>query len=407
MIAERPFIGTSVPTARRIATLTVTLVAAVAISAVVLHLLVGDTPGSGLQTIDVLAWATGALTYAVVGVVVAWRRSANAIGWLFLLIGVTGTTGCLGVTYAAFAASTGSPGAAIAAWYTSGEFVFGTGLILNVFVLLFPTGRVPSRRWVPVLAAGLLGMALSTVGFAFGPGQLIAFPLENPFGIADAAATFWLIGDIGIALQVVAACAAAASVGVRLMRADHIERQQLKWMGAAVSILLVGAILGGVGGVSGVGRSAFGTAAGSLALNCIPIAAGIAILRYRLYDIDVLVNRALVYGGTTAMVAAAFFGGIVLLQALLRPFTGGNELAVAGSTLVCFALFQPLRSRVQVAVDRRFYHSRYDAARTLDEFSERLRDEIDLEAVAAELVAAIHRTVQPAHAGVWLRERRP
>jgi len=400
MIAERPFIGTSVPTARRIATLTVTLVAAFAISAVVLHLLVGDTPGSGLQTNDVLAWAVGALTYAVVGVVVAWRRSANAIGWLFLLIGVTGTTGCLGVTYAAFAASTGSPGAAVAAWYTSCEVVFGSGLIVNVFVLLFPTGQVPSPRWVPVLAAGLLGMALSTVRFALAPGELIAFPLENPFGVADAAATFWLIGDIGIALQVVAACAAVASVGVRLMRADRVERQQLKWMGAAVSILLIGAFLSGI---QGVGRSTFGSTAGSLALNSIPIAAGIAILRYRLYDIDVLVNRALVYGGTTAMVGAAFFGGIVLLQALLRPFTGGNELAVAGSTLVCFALFQPLRSRVQVAVDRRFYHSRYDAARTLDEFSERLRDEVDLDAVRRGLLKAVHDTVQPSQANLWLR----
>jgi len=400
MIAERPFIGTSVPTARRIATLTVTLVAAFAISAVVLHLLVGDTPGSGLQTNDVLAWAVGALTYSVVGVVVAWRRSANAIGWLFLLIGVTGTTGCLGVTYAAFAASTGSPGAAVAAWYTSCEVVFGSGLIVNVFVLLFPTGQVPSPRWVPVLAAGLLGMALSTVRFALAPGELIAFPLENPFGVADAAATFWLIGDIGIALQVVAACAAVASVGVRLMRADRVERQQLKWMGAAVSILLIGAFLSGI---QGVGRSTFGSTAGSLALNSIPIAAGIAILRYRLYDIDVLVNRALVYGGTTAMVGAAFFGGIVLLQALLRPFTGGNELAVAGSTLVCFALFQPLRSRVQVAVDRRFYHSRYDAARTLDEFSERLRDEVDLDAVRRGLLKAVHDTVQPSQANLWLR----
>jgi len=400
MIAERPFIGTSVPTARRIASLTVILVAAFAISAVVLHLLAGDTVGNGLQTIDVLAWATGALTYALVGVVVAWRRSANAIGWLFLLIGVMGTTGCLGVTYAAFAASTGSPGAAIAAWYTSCEVVFGSGLIVNVFVLLFPTGRVPSPRWVPVLAAGLLGMALSTLRFALAPGELIAFPLENPFGVADAAATFWMIGDIGIALQVVAACAAVASVGVRLMRADHVERQQLKWMGAAVSILLAGAVLSGI---QGVGRSTFGSTAGSLALNSIPIAAGIAILRYRLYDIDVLVNRALVYGCTTAMVGAAFFGGIVLLQALLRPFTGGNELAVAGSTLVCFALFQPLRSRVQVAVDRRFYHSRYDAARTLDEFSERLRDEVDLDAVRRGLLKAVHDTVQPSQASLWLR----
>ena len=141
-----------------------------------------------------------------------------------------------------------------------------------------------------------------------------------------------------------------------------------------------------------------------LAISVLPLAVAAAILRQGLYDIDLVIERTLVYGVTTAAIAAAFFGGIVVLQTLLRPFTGGSEIAVAGSTLASFALFQPLRRRIQRAVDRRFYRSRYDAERTLDDFSVRLRDEVDLDAVGAELVDAAQRTVQPAHASVWLRE---
>ena len=141
-----------------------------------------------------------------------------------------------------------------------------------------------------------------------------------------------------------------------------------------------------------------------LMINTIPIAAGVAIFRYRLYDIDLLINRTLVYGLTSAAIGAAFIGGIVLLQTLLRPFTGGSELAVAASTLASFAFFQPLRVRMQRFVDRRFYRSRYDAVRTLEVFTDRLRDEVDLDAVCADLVDAVRDTVQPAHAGVWLRE---
>jgi hypothetical protein len=141
----------------------------------------------------------------------------------------------------------------------------------------------------------------------------------------------------------------------------------------------------------------------SLAIAAIPIAVAIAPLREHLYDIDALINRALVYGATTASIAIAFFSGIVVLQALLRPVTGGSEIAVAASTLASVALVQPLRKRAQSFVDRRFYRSRYDAARTLDEFSVRLRDEVDLDAVRAELVGVVRDTVQPTHAGVWLR----
>ena len=144
-----------------------------------------------------------------------------------------------------------------------------------------------------------------------------------------------------------------------------------------------------------------------ISVAAIPIAIGIAVLRYRLYDIDVLINRTLVYGLTTGGIAAVFFGGIVVLQTLLRPFTTGSEIAVAASTLFTVALLQPLRSRIQQAVDHRFYRSRYDAARTIDGFAEELRDEVDLDAVRTHLLGAVGQTMSPAHASLWLRERAP
>jgi hypothetical protein len=177
-----------------------------------------------------------------------------------------------------------------------------------------------------------------------------------------------------------------------------MERQQLKWVASSAALCAIAfgdLVLGNSAKVSQVLMVA--------AFMTMPAAIGIAITRYRLYDIDILINRALVYGATTAGIAFAFFAGIVVLQALLRPITTGSEVAVAASTLGSFALFQPLRGRIQRTVDRRFYRSRYDAVRTLDDFSVRLRDEVDLDAVRAELVAAVRDTVQPAHASVWLR----
>jgi hypothetical protein len=141
-------------------------------------------------------------------------------------------------------------------------------------------------------------------------------------------------------------------------------------------------------------------------LGLLPVAMGIAITRYHLYDIDALINRTVVYGATSAAIALTFFAGLVVLQTVLRPLTSGSELAIAASTLVSFALFQPVRRRLQSAVDRRFDRSRYDAARTLDAFTVRLRDEVDLDAVRADLISVIYKTVRPAHASVWLRSNR-
>jgi hypothetical protein len=261
---------------------------------------------------------------------------------------------------------------------------------------------LPSRLWIPVLGLGFVGIAFTTIGLALSPGELIAFPVENPVRVAGAAApAIWLIRDVGIVFLVVAAIAALASVVMRLLSADHVERQQLKWMGAAVCVLALGAV---VNVVQGPGRTGFGEAGSSLALDCIPVAAGIAILRYRLYEIDRLVHRTFVYGATSAAIALTFFASIVALQPVLRPLTSGSELTVAASTLLSFGLFQPIRRRVQDAVNRRFDRSRYDAARTLDLFADRLRDEVDLDALRGDLLSAVHTTMSPAHASLWLRE---
>jgi hypothetical protein len=191
----------------------------------------------------------------------------------------------------------------------------------------------------------------------------------------------------------------ASSVVVRFLRSTGDARQQLKWFAFATVVVALSFPFTFLGA-----GPWFGVVLNVMSYG-VPVAIGIAVLRYRLYDIDVVIERTLVYGTTTAAIGAAFFGGIVVLQTILRPLTSGSELAVAISTLVSVALFQPLRGRVQDAVDRRFYRSRYDAARTLDDFSVRLRDQVALDSVRADLLDAVRDTVQPTHASVWLRER--
>lgn len=218
--------------------------------------------------------------------------------------------------------------------------------------------------------------------------------VTNPFGAIDGYAIMYP-AMAGLA----AACvAASASLFVRYRRSRGVERQQLKWFAFEAIILAVAVTVGSFDQVD-KWAAVFLIAAIALA----PILIGIAIFRYHLYDIDIIINRAIVYGLTTAAIAASFFLGIVVLQAPLRAVTGGSEIAVAGSTLACFALFQPLRRRIQETVDRRFYRSRYDAVRILDTFSARLRDEVDLDAVRSDLVEAVRDTVQPVYASIWLR----
>jgi hypothetical protein len=337
------------------------------------------------------------LATALVGLLIVWHRPRNAIGWLVLAFGLNVAALTMLQVFNDYTVVAGEP-------LPSGHLILRLGVVgittalalLSLLLQLYPTGRALSRRWTVIAwataALPVPFLAISALAPAFPP----ASPAAPPLPVLLLQLT-----------QVVALVASILSLVVRMRRARGDERQQIKWL--AYGALPIGAIFV-LSFIQPVVVSTFGLEASAwlfvlqhIAFLSVPLAIGIAILRYRLYDIDHLINRTLVYGVTTATIAVAFFAGIVVLQAILRPFTNGSEIAVAVSTLVSFALFQPLRARVQAGVDRRFNRSRYDAARTLEDFSVHLRDEVDLDAVRADLLDAVRETVQPAHVAVWLR----
>jgi hypothetical protein len=342
---------------------------------------------------------------ATAGLIISSRLPGNAVGWIFLAIGLL-----LGLllgagAYADLGTEMGHgtlPGVWIAAWIGSWIFIpaaFGLPMFL---LLLFPDGRFISRRWR--LAGWVLGVTVvfAAAAKAFEPGRILS-GLENPFAPGGAAGeVFQVLSTVTDALALPAFALAVAGLAVRLWRSRGVERQQLKWF--AYCAALVGA---------GLGTSVFlpsGPAAdlaflvGLLALGGLPVAAGIAILKYRLYDIDVIVNRALVYGTLTATLVTLYFGGIVLLQRVFVALTGERStLAVVASTLAIAALFNPLRQRIQSFVDRRFYRKKYDARKTLEAFSVKLRDETDLQTLNNDLLGVVTETMQPAHVSLWLR----
>jgi len=349
-------------------------------------------------------FALSIVAFGLLGALIVTRRPENRLGWVFTAIAFVHSLGYLAAAvagYLIYRGPTPEPAGVVLAWafiwaanlhyVPSGTFVF----------LLFPDGRLPSRRWRSVVVLTLASMVGLAVGTATIPGPLLVFTnVQNPFGVdgplplALAGVSFLVGGGCGVA--------SVASLLVRYRRAAGVERQQIKWFlyGGAVAIATFPVIVGlGVPITSA-------TYVVSGATIVIAAAAAVAIFRYHLYDIDVLINRTLVYGLTTGGLALAFFALVVALQALLHPFTGGSELAVAGSTLGSVALFQPVRRRAQAGVDRRFYRSRYDAGRTVDDFSVRLRDEVDLEAVRAGLLDAVAETMRPTHASLWLRATR-
>jgi len=348
-------------------------------------------------------WDVGGPLFATAGLLIARQQSRNALGWILLLAGLGSSFDGFAQEYAtrAMVLTPGAlPGGVVIAWLASWTWLFSSGPLLTIVPQLFPTGRPLTPRWAPLLwgGVGFVVFGFFLFGLRPGPAENAMF-VDNPLPAtgALAAARDALEAPLG-ALMAATVAASGATLVVRFHRARGIERQQLKWAASSAALCAMAFVA-----MVATGTSKASQIAMVGGLMTLPVAMGIAILRYRLYDIDVLINRAIVYGATTAGIAVAFFGGIVLLQALLRPITSGSELAVAASTLASLALFQPLRRRMQDTVDRRFYRARYDASRTLDEFSVRLRDEVDLDAVRVELVQAALRTVQPAHASVWLR----
>jgi hypothetical protein len=354
------------------------------------------------------AFGLSLFAFPTVGAVISSRRPRNAIGWIFLAAGVPfALTGAVHgyATYALFTEPGSLPGAEIMAWLASWIFLPPLFAVPAFLFLLFPDGKALAPRWRVVGWMAAAGIA-STVLTAFAPGPLEESPFEdvvNPLGVEGAESILKVVGTIGWASILVSILGAAASMLVRFRRAKGLERQQLKWIASAAGLFALANVVGSA--IMASGREEIGQLTILLALAGIPIAAGVAILRYRLYNIDRILNRALVYGALTALLAGAYLGIVVTLQNAI-PGAGDSDLTIAGTTLAVAALFRPLRSRVQGFIDRRFYRRRYDAQQTLEHFTARLRNEIDLEALNRELVAVVSDTMQPAHASLWLRPQR-
>ena len=336
--------------------------------------------------------------FATVGAAIVWRRPEHPIGWIYSASGLLLSTDSVTGSYVGhLLVDPIAPFSSVVRIANGVTFFDGFLLPLTFGLLLFPDGRLPSPRW------RAFGVFVAFVLVLFVVGPVVANVTGGGSDIPPVVlvAAFSAIFGTGV------------SVVVRWRRAAGSERAQLKWVGAS-GMLFVALVIGQVA-VSLLAPdtgTAFGSSLGdlgwfvlSLSFMLIPLSIGIAILRYRLYDIDVLINRALVYGALSAVLAATYFIFVLAVETVLRPVTAGSEVAVALSTLAVVALFQPLRRRIQGAVDRRFYRSRYDAARTLDAFSVRLRDEVDLEAVRVSLLGAVDQTVHPAQADLWLRGR--
>jgi len=355
-----------------------------------------------------------ALSLSTIGALIASRRTGNPIGWLFcasgLLFGVQAFAGEYAL-YAIYVARSSLPGGVVSWWLASWVWVAATQLVLFLF-LLFPDGRLPSPRWriVAWLVAG--GILLDAASFALVPGPLIESdtfglaPVQNPFGVGSAVRFLNSIGIVLNPLLAVLVVAPIAALFLRFWRSTGEERQQIKWVIYAVAVLTVAITVVSIW--PALDGSLIGTVLFLAGFLAIPTAVGIAILRYRLYDIDLIINRTLVYGSFTAMLIALYFGTVVLLQSVFVAFTGEQStLAVVASTLIIAALFNPLRRRIQSFIDRRFYRSKYDARKTLDAFATRLRDETDLEALNEEVVGIVRETMQPAHVSLWLRPSTP
>jgi hypothetical protein len=343
--------------------------------------------------------------FGVLGAVVATRHPRNPIGWIFCAVAVTTGLGFLSLGYTELWLAEGTGPRWLgetAAVYHNASWVPDVLLPVTFLLLLFPDGRLLGPRWRIVGWCAVVGVAGELAVQLTHPGPVEDFPqVENPYavseGLSDALALSFvplLVGILG----------SASSLVLRFRRAAPDQRLQIKWLslaGAIAAVTLIVCLL-----LYDVLGDDVANGAILLSVLALPVAAAIAILRYRLYDIDVVINRTLVYGALTATLAVAYLAAVLLLQLALSPLTEQSGLAIAGSTLLVAALFRPARARIQAAVDRRFYRRRYDARRTLEGFGARLRDQVDLDSLGDELRVVVTQTMQPAHVSLWLRRSR-
>jgi hypothetical protein len=357
----------------------------------------GGSLASGLP--DVLL----VLAFVVVGSLVSVKRPENLVGWTLAIAGlallVGDALGAYGELSLRAKPELGLPGGAAAGAFGSGSW---TPLMAGIFMLLvlFPRGEFPSERWRVLARFVLLGFALTWVMIATAPGKLDP-PLdayENPLAVTHARIYVIAVFPV-IAFCLVCTGLAGIHLVLRFRRSHGQERQQFKWFAASATSFVLMLPFATVFNYSGVTGALFG-----IALLALPLSVGIAVLRYRLYEIDRIIRRTLVYGVLSGILAASYFGIVLALQQVFSSVAGGSDLAIAGSTLAVAALARPARRRVQELVDRRFYRGKYDAERTLAAFATRLRDEVDLDTLRSELTAVVADTMQPASVSLWLRE---
>jgi hypothetical protein len=356
------------------------------------------------------------LAFPLVGALIASKRPQNPIGWICLTAGFLWMLIVLSDSYGTYGLA--KPGSipypvaseALGLWL----WVPPVGLLGTYLILLFPNGRLPSRRWRPLAWLSGAVIVLGSVGIALAPGSVEDLGgVRNPFGLEGAP---WVAyAAVVVPLLPVCILASAVSLVLRYRRSGGEERQQVKWIAFAASFVGLVALITVVSTQMFAPESleTAGTQplwlellqdAELLSLAGVPVAVGFAILRHRLYDIDILINRTLVYGSLTAMLVAVYYGSVVILQYIFRALSGGeSQFAIVASTLAIAALFNPLRRRVQGFVDRRFYRRKYDAAKTLADFGVRLREEPDLETLGSDVVRVVRETMQPAHVSLWLR----
>jgi hypothetical protein len=366
----------------------------------------------GFTDLSLVGFGVLGVTFASVGALLVVRRTENAVGWFMLLIGVSNALAGLTAAITFSAVADGAAGAAlagVAGWLTNLFAILGSLVVALGFI--FPTGRGHTAGWDRFVRIGAFLFPWLLVVFVLirpGPLQIFA-SIDNPFGFGP---------DMGAALGsqpsllVLASPTAllpllALSIVTRYRTSDRIGRQQLKWFILALIVALGGIAAAVVGAVVSDEPPEAGLVVFGFAGSLVPVAIGIAILRYNLYDIDRLISRSIAYAMVSGILAIVFGAVVVFLSAALATVAQGQTIAVAASTVTAFALFQPIRRRVQLAVDRRFDRSRYDAELTVRTFAGRLRGDLDLGTIRLDIADTASRAVRPATAGVWLRERRP
>ena len=352
------------------------------------------------QAVAFVVFGVLVASFSVVGAVVASRVPRNAIGWLCLAMALLPTVGVVGDEYVVRALG---PEALPGAGYVAATQTLWTGFVAlpALVLLLFPTGAPPGRRWRVVLVALVAAIALMVFGALLEPGTQYK-GLANPFAVAALRDVAPLMTGVGSALLPVAGLGGFLSLAFRYRRARTEERQQVKLLAYSLVLIVVGFAIGAVFEVTGNEEAS--NAVVSASLISIPVSIGFAVLKHGLYDIDVIINRTIVYAALTAILGGAYVGLVFGLQALLAPFTSESDLAVAASTLAVAALFRPIRNVVQGFIDRRFYRRRFDTRKTLEEFNARLRDQVDLGELSSQLESVVRETMQPAHVSLWMRK---